>query len=619
MNRRPGASAMALAALLACVPEAQPGSEPILVSDVVLGLRATGADRASNDNHFAELLVHEGHVYVADSDTGVVAMRLDDTGELTTTHVGEPGEGRRCTTLALHAATDSLYCAAEAPPEEPRLERFDVSTPGQPVHVETVELPFRGARDIDVVDGQLVFAAFDDGVWISALDDSGAPAAPEPTGLDGNARFISPVGEGRAAIAYSVVDGPGTELRLYAVAGAGDVWQELDRLELEGSTQGLSLDADGAPRLTVALGSLGMVTVDVGSEGFGEQRSLEVPGVVTRGLTATDLAVAVTLGGVLAYDTTDADSPRLFGFGPESAAGIERNGNMLHGVLIDGEVVTSDWTWVERWAIDPTGDIGSLEMPRGVYLQPGETPRWRMRNLGGVELRAEFWFRGELLFELEVPPRSDAVYTVAPDVFEPVMEANEGRVNLGVRVHDPIVDPTGEPLSYGGFTLLWPQSGSASPPTPGESFGPVTVADIDHAVYALPLPDEPLRVVWYTIDCALMWPELEDLAWLDRHEHPALVGGRPVFVAPTDVSLTFARRWGLEDAMHGLFGPELPAEVDESNAALYGDDLFRSFIVYDIPGDAWTTDYELSADGRVLSIERMYRGPWTLAVHEAEQ
>ena len=44
---------------------------------------------------------------------------------------------------------------------------------------------------------------------------------------------------------------------------------------------------------------------------------------------------------------------------------------------------------------------------------------------------------------------------------------------------------------------------------------------------------------------------------------------------------------------------------------LYGD-LISSFVVREIPGDAFASDYRIDAEGRVVAIYRMYRGPFAL-------
>jgi hypothetical protein len=79
-------------------------------------------------------------------------------------------------------------------------------------------------------------------------------------------------------------------------------------------------------------------------------------------------------------------------------------------------------------------------------------------------------------------------------------------------------------------------------------------------------------------------------------------------------SSQFSAQWGLAGVRFGVWGSDAPPEVTEANTAL-GDDIYaESFFIPEMPGDAMPTDYVVDAAGTVLSIERMYRGPWTLAV-----
>ena len=127
----------------------------------------------------------------------------------------------------------------------------------------------------------------------------------------------------------------------------------------------------------------------------------------------------------------------------------------------------------------------------------------------------------------------------------------------------------------------------------------------------LHLPDgRPTQAIWYTPDCALMWPAIEDLAWLERHSID-LGRGTPLLVTNADIRREgFAERWAVTNLEAVFVGERAPEEVQAANAD-YGD-VLRSFVVFELPGDSVTSDYVIDADGRVRSVERMYRGPWNL-------
>ena len=86
--------------------------EPIPESALVHGLELRGGDFGIPDDHLVEVVVHEGYVYIANSNVGYAVMRLDDDGGLTTTDRGYEYEANiRCTTLAV-----SRRVAGRGPP-----------------------------------------------------------------------------------------------------------------------------------------------------------------------------------------------------------------------------------------------------------------------------------------------------------------------------------------------------------------------------------------------------------------------------------------------------------------------------------------------------------------------
>ena len=124
------------------------------------------------------------------------------------------------------------------------------------------------------------------------------------------------------------------------------------------------------------------------------------------------------------------------------------------------------------------------------------------------------------------------------------------------------------------------------------------------------------QTIWVWIDCALMWPELEDLAWLERSGRD-LGRGQPVMIVERGPGVEgFMDRWSLGALVLGGWGPS--TGVAEANAWLEADDVYRPFFIAELPGDAMPTDYVIDAGGTVRSIERMYRGPWALVVPWSE-
>ncbi|HVH98917.1 MAG TPA: hypothetical protein VM869_09410, partial [Enhygromyxa sp.] len=571
-----------------------------------------GGDQATPDDHLVELLVHEGHVYVANSNSGLAAMRLEPDGGVTLTYSGPPeSEHVRCTSVAVHAPSNTLYCGSDEPlfADVATLVLFDLSSPGQPVLRERFELIELSTRDLVVLGDQLLVHHFHGGLWTAAIGSDGTLTQLADTGIEGNARVSTAVGD-RIVTLFGDVEGPGAELRLLDPTD----WCELDRMSLSGPPVGLSADASGAPRVAVGLGSGGMAVVDVIGDELSFARLLEPPAVVTHGLLDGELAAAVTLSGVFAWSLPEQaeQAARLFGFGPAAQLDHRRAGNMLHGLFVDGEILTSDWLHVERWALDPSGEVVDLDVPRGLYLAPAGPIRWRVRNPGGIPLRAEFWLERERVLTQEVAPGEVVELELSEALRQRYLAADEPSTRMIVRSYDVEIPSAGEPLSSAPIALVQRDPSSPLPPATGEHFPTLALVELDlQQTYSFPPPGGG-QTIWLWPDCAMIWPQLEDLAWLAR-QGVDLDRGEPIFLVEYNVQgYEFAEQWGLAGVRFGLWGPEAPPEVWAANS-VFGDDIYaESFFIQAMPGDAMPTDYVVEADGTIRSIERMYRGPWTL-------
>lgn len=595
------------------------GSEPVPTSDLRPGLVLRGGDFATREDHLVEMVVHEGHVYVANSNLGVAAMSLDDDGGVTLTDAGTTYEElHRCTTLAVYAPTDTLYCGSEAPSGmQPgsAIDIYDISTPGRASWRERFPIEGWSTRDIEVVGSRLLIHHFDDGLWTADIDADGQLSNLSKTPLAGNARFSVALGD-RLVTLLDGSDHPGSDLVLLDAAS----FEVIARLGLRGPPLGLSADAEGLPRVAVGLGSAGMAIVSVVSDGGGEilqlERILEPPAVVTHGLLSGDLAVAVTLSGAFAWQLSDA-TPRMFGFGPAAQLGFARAGNMLHGLLHDGELLTSDWLWVERWSIDPSGEVLDLDVPRGIYLPPEGGVHWRMRNPGEQSLRVELWSDRSssgpsLLGTFEVGAGELVEVALTAEQRRAVLPADVPSSRIIVRVYDPEIPSEGEPSSSTILVLAQREPGDPLPPAVGEPFPPIELEDIEHQRYSLPTPAGS-QTIWFWPDCALMWPQIEDLAWLVR-EGIDLGRGDPVLLTDYDVAADgFVPRWNVDALSIGMWGVAAPG-LGGANDWIDEADIYRPFFIEELPGDAMPTDYVIDGDGTIRSIERMYRGVYTLVV-----
>lgn len=592
-----------------CVGDA----EPLAVSDLRSGLELRGGLALTPDDHLVELVVHGDHVYAANSNEELGVLRLEPEGGLTVTQPGGMTEDNpRCTSLAVHAASDTLYCAADEALHFPTagVSIYDISTPGRAELRDRFELSRRSVRDIEVIGDRLLIHHFDQGLWTAAIGPDGGLSTLVDTGVAGNARISAELAGGRIASLFGDVEGTGAQLRLFDLE-----FNELDRLALDGPPLGLSADFDG-DRVAVALGSAGVALVDVGSDSLARGRRLAPPGVATHAIVDGDLAFAITLSGAFAWELGSAGGePRLFGFGPSGVPGPERAGNMLHGVLADdGSLVTSDWLAVERWAVDRGGEVLDLDVPRGVYVQPEGPVRWRLRNPGPVPLRAQMRLDRHELGSVELGPGELFELELGGERRRELWPADEPVARVYLRVYDASLGEQAEPLSSSVLVLATrPESLEAGvPPATGDPFPELWLSTPALEPFTLPTTTGS-QTIWFWPDCALMWPEMEDLAWLARTGADTRPGA-PVLISEYNiVEDGFAARWGLEGTVYGHWGTLAPAAVQDANA-VYGDDLYAPFFIAELPGDAMPTDYVIDEQGVVRSIERMYRGPFSLRV-----
>ena len=619
-----------MVAVIGC--EASPPSG--VQSELRSGLVLRGGERATPNDHLVELVVHEGHVYVGNSNYGLSAMRLEPDGSLTltqsnTSDVDYP-DPHRCTSLAIHRSSDTLYCASDWGwpdsdlPEDPKLTVFDLSEPGNPIVRQRFALGSGVTRDLEVVGDRLLLHHFDEGLWTVAIEADGSLGPFETkTAIEGNARVsVGLAGGARIATLFSNAGGAsnagsaeqpggGAQLRLYTAD-----FVELDRLDLAGPALGLGGDESGTARLVAALGSGGLALIDTADDHLVVSQMFTPPAVVNHAVLDGDRLFAITLSGAFAWVLSESGEARMIGFGPSGDAGPDRAGNMLHGVVHEGELITSDWLYVERWAIDPAGVTTTLDVPRGLYVGPSGPIQWQARNVGNERLRVEFKLLGkyDVIAQGELEPGATGSFEIAADARAGLL-GDEPVTRVVGYVYDGEIEGPSAPLSSTLLVIVVrgpDQDPAQGRPAPGDRFPKVALQSSPETTFEVPTP-EGGQTVFFSPDCALMWPQLQDMAWLSRigqlpREGPAIL------ISQYDVAHDgFAERYGLWGASFGYYGPYASAEVAEHNAG-FAADVYESFFIQRMPGDAMPTDYSIGADGIVRSVERMYRGPWTLRV-----
>lgn len=512
------------------------------------------------------------------------------------------GEGEvRCTTVAVHAPTRSLYCGSD---DGRGLSRFDLATPEQPV----LESPSWSPeplfiRDLAVVGDHLYLARYDRGLSRAVIDDAGQLGALEDLGIAGNVRRLAGDEQGRIWVLTS-----DRGLVVVEPSEAGVI--EIAALKLEGPALDLAVHGREA---IVGLGSAGARVIAWTEAGTLEPRaSFEPPGVVSAVDLRDGVAAVVTLTGAWLYDRR-SDPPRLAGFRSAGAWHFgERTGSMLYARFVADDLLVSDWTWVERYAIDPDGAPTGVDLQRAVYVASEDSNvEVTLRNVGGFEQRVEVYsVGGEQLERFVLAPFAVDVRSYPAERFE--IDVPE-LLSFVVYDGDGVVAHVSTKVLRRPPAADWPIDVHGKP-APGQLFPAVAIGVGSVETMApmwLPLPDRAQRVVFYGADCVAMWPEVEDLIWRSTSGE---LGPGTVVLAGFENVLTngVLDRWALVGVPWGVFGP------DYLGPALIGlnpwPELYeQGFGLHELPSAAYhPTDYELDATGTVIAVEREYRGRYPL-------
>lgn len=612
----------ALLALLgsACTSEPEPGEPPHRNGL----LPVAQVEHPMAGPHLVELVaLADRWVYVANSNDVLAVYELTEREPWTAVddpfaawpHRGEPegqpglrlrlaqadGAGEvRCTNLALHAASESLWCGSD---DGRGITRFDLADPAAPmldqINWRPAEFAALHLRDLEVVGDHLYLARFQHGLARVAIDPAGGLGELEPVELAGNVRRLASDARGRL---WVLTSDRGLLVLDHDAAGT----TELATLPLDGPALDVAAWGDEA---IVALGSEGATIVGLTDEGTLEPRaSLVPPGVVSSVDLRDDLASVITLTGAWVYERRAGEAPRLAGFRNSGAWHYgERKGSMLHGRLVADDLLVTDWNWVSRFEVDPRGEVVGLDLPRAVYVA-SEDARVRvpLRNVGAVPLTLDFYALGE---------RIDRRTIAAGETLS--LELDAARFEIDVPEFLTVLVRDGEGLVAHLATVIlrrppaadWPITQYGAP-APGQPFPAVALGQgtLDAMTPLwLPLPDVAQRIVFYGTDCAAMWPQVEDIA--HRVTSGRLAPGTAVLATHQNPLVEgFTERWALEGVPWGTYGPDVLAP--ELLGINPWDELYdEAFGLHQLPGAAYhPTDYEIDAQGRVVAVEREYRG-----------
>jgi len=552
-----------------------PGGPP--VSSVRAGLEETGRAgidlRTGASPHLGRLVVHGATAYVANSFDGIAAFQLGAGGRVTLTKEERMAPGvPRCTTIALHPASSTLFCAAAdrsgpalgettSPIAAYRVGGPDVFSLRSPSAVRLEAF----VAALHVHGDRLLLATFDHGLLQA------------PISADGSLGAITALPRSGDAV---------------ALAGAGDLLAQLDRdaglrlwrvtpsaIEPEGEAAALdgpplAVTMDGTT-IGVALGSRGAAVYAAAAARPTLLTTLHPPCAAVSIALRGDLAAVGCMDGLYLYAWRE-DPRHLRGYVPARTASLDL-------AFAGDALVATDWTDLASLRADPAGESVHALLPRGRYVRPGEDLTVPLVNPGAVPLHVDL--------TLSPASRSLPSVTLAPGATSTVRIPSallaQGRETVALQARSREASAG----SDGARTVLRVASSDDPAPPIGAAF-PSLESERGQAPVTLPLTGRRQVIVFNNDTCVALWPELQDLAWLARH--PMEPEGPSVMLVTND-NPDFIAHWRLEAL----------ATLVRSDSYTLHEGHFR---VDGIPG-AWHTEYFVDERGVVREVERVYTGP----------
>jgi len=566
------------------------------------GLRLLGEGDLTGLAHSRELAVDGDLVFLGDAN-GLPVLRTRDGGRLEVLRPLSSMRDYHCSTVAVHARSRTLVCAAA---DSGTVDFIDIRDPARPVshpwsaneHDMRGNPPIYELADAEVSGDTLWLAAHRNGLLRVDLGANGQPTALRRTGRGENVTNVLARG-GRLFLtdrARGVV--VLTEPELAPVAT-----QALDGPPLD-------LDVQGE-RVAVALGSEGARVYRLAGDAFTEVASVQ-PRCATTGVALQGDLLAVTcLTGVTLYDLGRSPA-RVAGFFP-ARFGMLDVAFGPHGLLV------SDWYSILQFAVAREGVVALPEAQRALRLAPGADARIAVRNPGPDPFTA-VWRLGSAHGApptregtLDLPAHGDAVLPLPAAL----LEAAGSRENAAdVVFYRP--GASDAELAAAPRTRVWHRAASDVPARGviaiGDRFPTLRRTNMASAPATLPAGGAETLVMFLTVDCYLQWPQLEDMAWdlARRRTHPA-----PLVFFLTQMDEEPFDPGGFMRS-HGA--GELPtyewADYARSVAGQEGEAnpvrAFEMSYMIRTPGADYPHDYRVAADGTALDTLRMYRGRWHL-------
>jgi hypothetical protein len=561
-----------------------PGLEPLSQELIPMG-------------HAARLLKNGELAYVATSFGGVQTFRVVADGSLLMLSGGEASddpETPRCITLALHAPSATLYCAAADAAGIRLLDLQDPTHPAVRAGEGNSRNTARGYRDLYVAGDTLYVAAFEDGLLRATIASDGTLGPLEPTGVEGV--VVGVRGEGDDVAVISRDHG------LTAAQISDGMLEVTGHLPLDGPPLGVKVRSG---RAVVALGSQGVVIADLGASGPTLSATLDVPGVVVTADLHGETVAAGGPTGVFLIDRRTA-TPRLAGYQPA-------NSGVLDLYFDEENLVSIDWDFLRTHQVHLDGHIVEVDSEEGGLLAAGVDGEVYVVNHGDLPLNLTVFLQspsgGPALrpLYLQVPAAGPAMAIVPAATVRAMQGKFGGGANFAV------VEAGRHSFFVGAsMSLVEATNPVAEHKVPLESEFP-QLTSTNPIEPSLPVPGVRNLIGFIQTDCALQWPEIEDLAWLARHDRlPEGMQIKLLNIGHIDanpwVGAPFMSLWGVRDDDWGLF--------EDFAASLPGFEGMDTDRVFDavfglsalLPGPDTTAYYYIDESGLVRRVLRRYRG-----------
>ena len=587
-------------------PEQTTDSHPVVAPAGTLPLPRLGLRRRDFDDpygfegtgHMTQLSLMGDLAFVANSFSSITTYRLADDGTLEFLALSS-SPALRCTTVAGHARSQTVFCAAPDPSDlgaAGRVRAYDVSDPAN-VQLRSTTTTDAGPIGSLAISGALLYAAAGPGGLLQATIGAAGALSNFATLYAGNAVTVD------ANSTHTVLLDLDRGLLLLA-PGAGT--QEA-ALPLEGAPLAVRLVDD---RALVALGSEGVRVLDVSGGAIRSVAEVHPQCVADAADLQGDMLAVGCLTGVYLYDL--ADSPvRLVGFEPASAG--------VRDLRFAGDdLVVADFSRISRLAVDRGGAPLSVDASWNAPFDNEGVAHVGIRNEGSADVLLDVFLDAPgpsgrpMLTRVTVPGRGELRVAFEASEITSVL----GHLPTAARLWLSPVDfrrlrIAGQVLpgqqTMTEVLLLQADSSARARLRPGD--GVPSLGFRDALGQPITVRPAPARLVIYQPDCALMWPELMELAWQTRHGSPA----HPAMVVASFIDGRLVAYLGL-DVFPGLeIGDGAILWPDGSTENL-GYDLYDRYLAVEGSrgGAHWPTDYIVDADGRVSRIERAYRGRWPL-------